>query len=326
MPGFDSLGLTVTYVLVFVLSTLGNGLVVWVLCWTAKWRSSTDIFLAHLALADLLFGLTLPFWAVDVHSGWVFGTVMCKMLSGCQEASAFSGVFLLACISVDRHLAIVKATRVHRPNGPVLKATCATVWLLAALLSVPSLVQKQQMETEDPERHICYENLSGDSGERWRLLMCMLRHLLGFFLPLAVMVVCYGSALARLLHTHNRQKQKAIGVILAVVLAFIVCWLPYNLLLLTELLIRSSWVEVATCGSRYRVEVAFSITKLLAFLHCAVNPLLYAFIGVKFRKQLLTVCQRWSCSRSWLLRRSSGSSGNSGNSAPSRKAFDTLLD
>lgn len=319
MPGFDSLGLTVTYMLVFLCSTAGNGVVVWVVCCKTKRRSSTDIYLTHLAVADLLFGLTLPFWAVDIHSGWVFGTAMCKVLSGFQELSAYSGVFLLACISVDRRLAIVKAMQAKRPDGPVVKVTCATVWLLAAMLSIPTVVHNQLMDTEDLDRGICYENLSSDTT--WNVLVHMVRHLLGFFLPLAVMAVCYGSTLATLLHTHNRQKQKAIGVILAVVLAFVVCWLPYNLVLLTELLIRSSLVEVGSCLGRYRVEVAFCITKLLAFVHCAINPLLYAFIGVKFRRQLLTICHRCSfSSNSLLAKRSSVSSGS-----PTMKSSNTMF-
>lgn len=319
VPGFDSLGLTVTYMLVFLCSTAGNGVVVWVVCCMAKRRSSTDIYLTHLAVADMLFGLTLPFWAVDIHSGWVFGTAMCKVLSGLQEVSAYSGVFLLACISVDRRLAIVKAMQVKRPDGPVVKVTCATVWLLAVVLSIPTMVQKQLLNMEDLDRGICYENLSSDST--WSVLLHMVRHLLGFFLPLAVMAVCYGSTVATLMRTHNRQKQKAIGVILAVVLTFIVCWLPYNLVLLTELLIKSRLVEVGSCLARYRVEVAFCITKLLAFVHCAINPLLYAFIGVKFRRQLLTICHRCSfSSNSLLAKRSSVSSGST-----TRKSSNTLL-
>uniref|UniRef100_H3CU05 C-X-C motif chemokine receptor 1 n=2 Tax=Tetraodon nigroviridis TaxID=99883 RepID=H3CU05_TETNG len=316
--GFNPLGLTITYMLVFVFSTVGNGVVVWVVCWIAKRRTSTDIYLTHLAAANLLFGLTLPFWAVDARSGWIFGTALCKLLSGLQEASEYGGVFLLACISVDRHLAIVKATRVKSSHGPVVKATCAAVWLVAAVLSIPTAVQRRHMGTEDPDRDICYEDVMDESSNRWYVLMHIARHVLGFFLPLAVMAVCYGSTLVTLYHTHNRQKQKAIRVIVAVVLAFIVCWLPYNVVLLIQLLIQSSLVEVESCGTRDRVWVALDVTKVLAFVHCAVNPVLYAFIGVKFRNQLLSVAHKWGLVGSRLVATYRGSSASSGGSARSR--------
>lgn len=321
VPGFNNLGLTITYVLVFAFSTAGNSVVVCVVCCAAKRRTSTDIYLTHLAVADLLFGVTLPFWAVDIHSGWIFGTVMCKVLSGFQEVSEYSGVFLLACISVDRHLAIVKATRVKSPNRPVVKVTCAAVWLVAAVLSVPIMVHKRHMETEDPDRDICYEDLMDESSDRSYVVMHIVRHVLGFFLPLAIMAACYGSTLVTLHHTHNRQKRKAIRVILAVVFAFIVCWLPFNVVLLIELLIESGLMQVGSCGTRYRVEVAFSITRVLAFVHCAVNPVLYAFIGVKFRNRLLAVCHKWGLIRNAPPR----SSVSSGGSVRSRNTSDTVF-
>lgn len=325
VPGFNNLGLAITYMLVFVFSTAGNAVVICVVCRVAKHQSSTDIYLSHLAAADLLFGLTLPFWAVDSYSGWIFGTVMCKVLSGFQELSGYSGVFLLVCISVDRHLAIVKATRVRSPKGPVVKATCAVVWLVAAVLSIPTVVQKQHMESEDPDQDICYANLNDDSSDRWYVVMHIVYQVLGFFLPLAIMAACYGSTLVTLYHTHNRQKQKAIRVILAVVLIFIVCWLPFNVLLLIGLLVNSSLVQVGSCESMYRLDVALNVTKVLAFVHCAVNPALYAFIGVKFRNQLLTVCHKRGLIGNTLLANHKRSSVSSGGSARSRNTSDAVF-
>lgn len=321
VPGFNSLGLTIFYMLVFVFSTAGNCVVVCVVCWMAKRRTSTDIYLTHLAVADLLFGLTLPFWAVGIQFGWIFGTVTCKLLSGLQETSQYSGVFLLACISVDRHLAIVKATRVKSSNGLVVKVTCAAVWLVATVLSIPTVLFKQHFSGRDSDHGTCEEDLSDESS----VIMYIVRHALGFFLPLAVMAVCYGSTLVTLYHTHNRQKQKAIRVIVAVVLAFIVCWLPFNVVLLVRMLTTIRLVEEGSCDTRYRLEVASQVTTVLAFVHCAVNPVLYAFIGVKFRNQLLTVCHKWGLISNRLLARYKRSSVSSGASARSRHTSDTVF-
>lgn len=292
VPGFNDLGLVLTYMLVFGFSTVGNSLVIWVVCCMVKRHSSTDIYLTHLALAELFFGLTLPFWAVDVHYGWIFGNSLCKVLSGFHEALEYSSIFMLACISVDRYLAIVKATQVKSPSRLVVTVTCTTVWLVAVVLSIPTVVQKQQMEAQDLGRNICHEYLMDKTSDLMYIVMHIMRYVLGFFLPLGVMTVCYGSTLVTLCHAHNHHKQKAIRVILAVVFTFIVCWLPYNVVLLIQLLINGNLVEVGSCETRYRVEVAFNVSRVLAFVHCAVNPVLYTFIGVKFRNHLLTVCHK----------------------------------
>lgn len=99
------------YCLVFLLSMVGNGLVVLVVTSGHINRSVTDVYLLNLAVADLLFALSLPLWAVYWAHEWVFGTVMCKAISVLQESNFYSGILLLACISVDRYLAIVYATR-----------------------------------------------------------------------------------------------------------------------------------------------------------------------------------------------------------------------
>lgn len=277
----------ITFIFVFVFSMVGNSVVVYVVCYMKNSRASTDVYLMHLAMADLLFSVTLPFWAIEVHSGWIFGNFLCKLLSGFQEASVYSGVFLLVCISVDRHFAIVRATRVLSSHHLLVKVTCSVVWLAAGLLSLPVVIQRESIHAEDLDQTICYENLTGESINHWRVSMRVLRHTIGFFLPLVVMAVCYGWTLVTLFHIRNQQKHKAMRVILAVVLAFVLCWLPYNITVLIDTLIRGGSLVVGTCEARYRVEVMLNVTQVLAFTHCAVNPVLYAFIGQKFRNQLL---------------------------------------
>ncbi|KAG7466805.1 hypothetical protein MATL_G00146210 [Megalops atlanticus] len=263
--GSSSVVLVIIYSTVFVFSILGNSLVVYVVHSMKSGRTSTDVYLLNLALADLLFSLTLPFWAVYTHDQWVFGTVMCKLLSGLQEATFYSGILMLACISVDRYLAIVKATQAISKKRHLREA----------------------FRAENVPRAVCHENMTADSMERWRLGVRVLHHTVGFFVPLSVMLVCYGLTVATLLRTRSGQKHKAMRVILSVVLAFLACWLPHNLTVLVDTLMRGELLE-ETCRFRNQVDLALQVTQVLAFLHCAVNPVLYAFIGQRFRNQLLT--------------------------------------
>lgn len=318
IPGFNTWGLTVTYMVVFVFGVVGNSIVVFVLCCMKTGRGSTDVYIMHLALADFLFSLTLPFWAIDANAGWIFGTALCKTLSGFQEASLYSSVFLLACISVDRHLAIVKATSVLSSRHLLVKVLCTLAWLGSGLLALPALLEKQSMDAEELGQSICSENRNGESGQHWLVVLLVLRHTFGFFLPLGVMAVCYTWTLVTLLRTRNQQKQKAIKVILAVVVAFVLCWLPYNIGVLVESLIRGRWLNVESCVMLHGLETFLSVTQVLAFVHCALNPVLYAFVGQKFRKQLsLTLFDHGLFRRRYQMSYSRGSV-NSGGSSRSR--------
>ncbi len=141
---------------------------------------------------------------------------------------------------------------------------------------------------------LCHDNLTAESMDSWRVSLRILHHTLGFFLPLAVMMFCYSFTMCTLCRTRNSQKQKAMQVILSVVLAFIVCWLPNNILELIDTVMRGSQV-METCELRDSIDVALYVTQAMAFIHCAINPILYAFIQKKFCNQLLTSLLRKAC-------------------------------
>ncbi|XP_061550744.1 phakinin isoform X4 [Phycodurus eques] len=58
----------------------GNLAVVWIyLNFRRRLKTMTDVFLLNLAVADLLFLVTLPLWAAEASHGWTFGAALCKV-------------------------------------------------------------------------------------------------------------------------------------------------------------------------------------------------------------------------------------------------------
>ncbi|XP_077008148.1 C-X-C chemokine receptor type 1-like [Tamandua tetradactyla] len=277
---------TVIYALVFLLSLLGNSLVMVVILYNRVGRSVTDVYLLNLAIADLLFALTLPMWATSKVKGWVFGTPLCKLVSLLKEVNFYSGILLLACISVDRYLAIVHATRTLTQKRHLVKFVCLGIWGLSLLLSLPVFLFR---EAYDPpfSSPVCYEIL-GNNTEKWRMVLRILPQTFGFVLPLLVMVFCYGFTLRTLFEAHMGQKHRAMRVIFAVVLVFLLCWLPYNLVLVADTLMRTRMIQ-ETCERRNDIDRALDATEILGFFHSCLNPIIYAFIGQKFRHGLFKI-------------------------------------
>ncbi|XP_029787491.1 C-X-C chemokine receptor type 2-like, partial [Suricata suricatta] len=110
----------------------------------------------------------------------------------------------------------------------------------------------------------------------------------GFLLPLMVMLFCYGLTLRTLFEAHMGQKHRAMRVIFAVVLVFLLCWLPYNLVLVADTLMRLRVIK-ETCERRNDIGRALDATEILGFFHSCLNPIIYAFIGQKFRHGLLKI-------------------------------------
>ncbi|XP_074154831.1 C-X-C chemokine receptor type 1 [Sminthopsis crassicaudata] len=282
----DKYFVMVVYSLVFFLSLLGNSLVMLVILYNRLNRSVTDIYLLNLAIADLLFALSLPIWAASKVQGWIYGTSLCKFVSLLKEVNFYSGILLLACISVDRYLAIVHATRALTQKRHWVKFICMGIWGLSLLLSMPILLFREAFYS-DVYGYVCYENI-GNSTEKGRLVLRILPQSFGFVLPLLVMLFCYGFTLRTLFEAHMGQKHRAMRVIFAVVLVFLLCWLPYNLVLVTDTLLRTHLIE-DSCARREAIEQAMNATEVLGFLHSCLNPIIYAFIGHKFRHSFLKI-------------------------------------
>ncbi|XP_069838412.1 C-X-C chemokine receptor type 2-like [Dendropsophus ebraccatus] len=276
----------VIYACVFLLNIVGNSLVILVICYNKLKRSSTDIYLLNLAIADLLFSVTLPFWAAYQVSEWEFGITACKMVSILQEVNFYSGILLLACISVDRYLAIVHATEFFTKKRHWVKFIAIAIWMVSFALSLPTIWFRDVFLT--PRRGLaCHENLE-ENTESWLINVRIGRHLMGFFVPLLVMLFCYGFVIKTLFQTRNSQKHRAMKVILAVFFVFLTCWLPHNITVIVDSLMRTRHIN-ETCVLRNQLDAALSVTEVFGFTHSCINPILYAFIGQKFRHSFLSI-------------------------------------
>ncbi|XP_010892471.2 C-X-C chemokine receptor type 3.1 [Esox lucius] len=287
---FEQVFLPVFYSLTLVLGLLGNGLVLVVLVKRRRSWSVTDTFILHLAVADTLLLLTLPLWAAQAAAGWSFGTPLCKITGAMFTINFYCGIFLLACISLDRYLSVVHAVQMYSRRKPwMVQVSCLSVWLLSLFLSIPDWYFLEPIRDTRREKVECVHNypISSQSGFDWRLASRLLYHILGFLLPSAVLIFCYSYILVRLLHgSQGAQKQRAVRVILALVLVFFLCWTPYNITLMVDTLHANNTIE-DTCETLNALDIAMTATSSLGYLHCSLNPVLYAFVGVKFRHHLL---------------------------------------
>ena len=90
--------------LIFFLGLAGNSLVVLVVAANPGMRSTTNILIINLAIADLLFVLfCIPFTGADfVLLFWPFGNVWCKVVQYLIIVTACASVYTLVLMSLDR--------------------------------------------------------------------------------------------------------------------------------------------------------------------------------------------------------------------------------
>uniref|UniRef100_A0A3B3WFE6 G-protein coupled receptors family 1 profile domain-containing protein n=1 Tax=Poecilia mexicana TaxID=48701 RepID=A0A3B3WFE6_9TELE len=279
--------------IIFILGSVGNLLVVWIyLTVRNRLKTMTDVYLLNLAVADLLFLCTLPFWAVDAIKGWDFGSSSCKIVSALYKINFFSSMLLLTCISVDRYIAIVQVTKAQNFKKKRLfysKLVCICVWCVSIIMALPEFIFAE-VKLDPEEQSFCTMVYWNNAFNRTKILVLSLQICMGFCLPLLVMVFCYSVIIRTLLQAKSFEKHKALRVIFAVVFVFVLSQLPHNTLLIVEAT-QAANTTITDCAVVSQVDVAGQIAKSLAFTHACLNPFLYVFIGVRFREDLLRMAK-----------------------------------
>ncbi|NXB82941.1 CCR5 protein, partial [Donacobius atricapilla] len=137
------------YSLVVIFGLTGNMLVVLILVKYKRLKSMTDIYLLNLAISDLLFVFSLPFWAYYAVHDWIFGEALCRILSGVYLLGFYSGIFFIILLTLDRYLAIVHAVFALKARTVTYGILASVVtWAVAVLISVPGVVfHKTQKES-----------------------------------------------------------------------------------------------------------------------------------------------------------------------------------
>ncbi|XP_048203358.1 C-C chemokine receptor type 4 [Perognathus longimembris pacificus] len=290
IKAFGELFLPPLYSLVFLFGLFGNSVVVLVLFKYKRLKSMTDVYLLNLAISDLLFVFSLPFWGYYAADQWVFGLGLCKMISWIYLVGFYSGIFFIMLMSIDRYLAIVHAVFSLRARTLTYGVVTSVVtWSVAVFASLPGLLFSTCYT--DHNRTYCKTRYPGNST-MWKVLSSLEINVLGLLIPSGVMLFCYSMIIRTLQHCKNEKKNKAVKMIFAVVILFLGFWTPYNVVLFLGTLVELEVLQHCTF-ERY-LDYAVQATESLAFVHCCLNPVIYFFLGEKFRKyivQLFKTCR-----------------------------------
>ncbi|XP_035862396.1 chemokine-like receptor 1 [Sander lucioperca] len=232
---------------------------------------------------------------------------MCKLNSTLGFLNMFSSVYILVVISVDRCVSVVWPvwTRNHRS---VRKASFVSlgVWGLVLILNTPYFIFRDTWSSHLHKDIInCFNNFAfSDDYETPSVnqlrqfrhqAMTITRFLLGFVVPFTVIVSCYAVIIHRLRRNRTlaSQSSRSYKIIAAVITTFFLCWAPYQLMALIELVSLIPSYQSETLD--YVTTIGFPITNILADINSCLNPLLYVFIGqdfkVKVRKSILKILE-----------------------------------
>ncbi|KAM3850525.1 C-C chemokine receptor type 4-like [Diretmus argenteus] len=266
----------------FLLSYLGNGLVLFIIYKFEKLNTVTNIFLLNLVISNLLFASSLPFWATYHSSQWIFGIALCKAVSSAYFIGFYSSILFLTLMTFDRYLAVVHAVAAvkSRKKSYAIIAS-VVVWCISVVASVKELVLQNVFEHAEYGL-MCEETGFSDSTmQSWRLVSYYQQFLIFFLLPLFMVMYCYISITVRILSTRMKEKCRAIKLIFIIIFTFFACWTPYNVVILLRAIRINRKQE--SCSETEMLDYALYVTRNVAYLYCCISPVFYTFVGKKFQ-------------------------------------------
>lgn len=278
--------LAVIYLVVFIVGLTGNSLAIFVVLRYTKMKTVTNMYILNLAVADELYILGLPFLTThNVLSYWPFGNFLCRILMWADSISQFTSTFCLTVMSIDRYMAVVHPIRSARWRRPsVAKVINSMVWALSCLLTLPVIIYCDVQ----PGLNTC--NLSWpEPRDVWSTAFILYTAILGFFCPLLVICLCYllivikvKSTSARAgLSKRRKSEKKVTRMVVIIVVVFVICWLPFFLLNIFNL--------VVTLPESNIITGVYFLTVILTYVNSCANPLLYGFLSDNFKRSFQKV-------------------------------------
>ncbi|TNN55524.1 Relaxin-3 receptor 1 [Liparis tanakae] len=287
--------ISVIYSLVCALGLVGNVLVLYLMKSKHVWKkSSINLFVTCLALTDLQFVLTLPFWAVEnvLDFTWLFGKAMCKIVSYVTAMNMYASVFFLTAMSVTRYWSLASALKGRRRRPHCCPARCITVfiWIAAVSAALPHAVFSTTVSVSSEDLCLVKFPETNGSAQFWLGLYHSQKVLLGFVLPLGIISACYllllRSITSKNINTSSaKRRAKVTKSVTIVVLSFFLCWLPNQALTAWGILIKLNVVHFSY--EYYTTQVyVFPVSVCLAHSNSCLNPILYCLMRREFRKAL----------------------------------------
>lgn len=286
--------------LVSVVSILENLLILIVVGFRVR-RSVISIWILNLAASDLLATSSLPFFTVFLARGqtWELGHTFCRIHSSVFFLNMFISGFMLAAISLDRCLVVVKPVWAQNyRNKRMAYKICGLLWFVAFLFTLPFYIFRDPIPTRSGKTK-CYYHYARWLPEQPFDMAALCKHreeafaifklMFAFVIPLVIIIFSYIAVNTGLARRGYRRSYRFMRLVVAVVVSYIVCWAPYHLLSLLEVTMPLKH------PAQLAIAKALPVAATISFLNSILNPILYVFscrdLCTKIRHSLSAVME-----------------------------------
>ncbi|VDM64152.1 unnamed protein product [Angiostrongylus costaricensis] len=205
----------ITYLIVFLVGTVGNALVIFVVNRFKRMHNVTNVFLASLSTADLcLIWFCVPIMFVKYMSHtWFMGRFACYSVHYIQQFTCFCSVLTMTMISFERYVAIAYPMKnMWLSSIGRAKKLILLIWLLSAILAIPTAVRidyETNISLSGDRVYWCRRRFPneflGYSRVRLNRIYAVYQMLLLIAFPVVTMSICYARVAAIVYSSSKRR-------------------------------------------------------------------------------------------------------------------------
>ncbi|XP_072415417.1 urotensin-2 receptor [Chiloscyllium punctatum] len=267
---------------------IGNVYILVLMTLSMRFTGSMFVYIVNLAFADLLYLSTIPFVVYTYFKKyWYFGEVGCRILFSLDFLTMHASIFILTVMSTERYLAVVKPLDMFRRNRAYRRIITCAVWFVSFLLALPTMImiEVHEINREGIIKRLCHSTWTTHA---YKIYLTVLFHTC--VLAPGVVIGFLYSKLARTywlsqtttFHIKGIKKspnQKILYMILTIVLAYCICFLPFWVWQLFSLY----FGETVNLSPKTTTCVNFFVT-CLAYGNSCINPFLYTLLTKNYKE------------------------------------------
>ncbi|XP_076230594.1 pyrokinin-1 receptor isoform X2 [Nomia melanderi] len=299
-PLYIVVPVTIIYMSIFVTGTIGNISTCIVIARNKTMHTATNYYLFSLAVSDLLLlvsGLPPEIYLVWCKYPYIFGEGFCIIRGLAGETSANASVLTITAFTVERYVAICHPF-LSQTMSKLTRAVklILMIWLVALSFALPQALQLGVIQSpRDPAIIMCTVKnvILSHSFE--------LSTFLFFVVPMSLIIVLYvliGLKLRKsnmMKRSHGRgeggscrgnpgKSSRRVLKMLAVVIAFFICWAPYHVQRLIYIYgTEPDHITSNSEGMEFLYLLMTYTSGVLYYVSTTINPILYNIMSNKFR-------------------------------------------
>ena len=289
------------YCVLLLFSVLGNSLLIAIIKKSKRMKTITNYLIANMAVSDILITvLAVPRQITEILLGprrWLIdgllGSVLCKSVNFFQDITIGVSILSLSAIAIDRYRGIVFPLRKQfREPAKLCKIIVPSIWLISMGLQAIYFYILRIVRVDN--KTFCAPYFDQKKSQEVYFIVifiCLIA------IPACVVTLLYSAVILNLKRSRQtrgqgpsrymmserlREDKKVVRMIIAILVAFIVCVMPINVY---AILFYFVWDWKIPCGMENFGFCAFFIL----YSNASINPCIYFTLNDKYRQGLLNI-------------------------------------